>query len=301
MRFRNYSINNNKVTISNLSSTLVLFNSKPSLTTINLTLGNITSPGKSIIFISFLCFNIPVPFILYDGKLEVMYLNKKNNQKIIEKCDGTCNKIFLDFGVFSYEEKRIKKIQLSNPSPTFIKVKLKSQNSSFVLVELNCIHNKNKKIDNLKRIYKINEYFELCSFCFLELDVIVSSENVKKESFFIEFASNHSKILDSFKILGLFETINGSLLVPSSSNIRFQPGFPGTVQTKFVSIKSSFPIDCKVLEVESADPRIIPYIIKDSIGAYSKEEFIKVVFDPSTLQRENVKKKYLKKKILIFS
>ena len=237
-------------------------------------------------------FNMPVFFLMYDGKLEVIYNEKWGKEKIREKCNGTCNSININFEIFSSEEHRIKKFQLNNPNPTPLTVKLNKCNSTALKLEMNNYHDGNKEYHVLKKPFKINDEIDLCQFCLVEINVYVKNEKSMKEVFYLEFLSNHSKSSDTFRIFGVYETINGSLLIPSSSNIRFNPGFPGIIQSKFVSIRSSFDIDCKVLEVESADPRIIPYIIKGIIPANSKEEFIKVVFDPSTLHQEyNVHKR----------
>ena len=256
---------------------------------LNVTFENYSIAKKTIIFLNYLGFNIPIPFFTYDGKLEVIYhLNKKGWDKLIEKCDGICKSIQMDFGVFSNEEKRILKLQLKNPNPITLIVSLLNINTTNGFLELNSYYDENKQNHILNKQLQKNDQFELCSLCLAEISVMIRNEKPTKEIFFIEFLTNHSKNFDFFRIFAIYETINGSLLIPSSSNIRFQPGFPGIVQSRLVSIKSSFEIDCRVLEVESVDPRIIPYILKDVIAANSKEEFIKVVFDPSFFQKDNV-------------
>ena len=288
MKFKNYSLDNDFINIHEFSSNNIVIPTKPSSAILNVTVQNFSLPGKSVIFLNYLGFNIPVTFLLYDAKLEVIYFDKKTKEKLIEKCDMICHLIQLDFKVFSSEEKRVKTFRLSNRNPTSLNVKLVNFNSTAIFMELDSYYDENKEKFSINKNLTRNENFNICSFCFIEINVKIRNEKSQKEVFFLEFVSNSSKNLHSFQIYGNYETINGSLLIPSLSNIRFQPGFPGIVQSKLVSIKSSFEIDCKVLEVESADPRIIPYIIKGIIAANSKEEFIKVVFDPSTLQKDNV-------------
>jgi len=288
IKFKNFSLDNDFISIHNFSSNNIVNRLKSSSAILNVAVQNFSRVGKSVIFLNYLGFNIPVTFLLYDAKLEVIYFDKKINERLIEKCDAICDLIKLDFEVFSNEEKRMKKFRLSNHNPTSLDVKLANFNSTAIFLELDSYYDENKIKFLIKKNLILNEDFKICSFCFVEINVKIRNEKSQKEVFFLEFVSSASKSFHSFKIYGNYETINGSLLIPSLSNIRFQPGFPGIVQSKFISIKSSFQIDCKVLEVESADPRIIPYIIKAVIAANSKEEFIKVVFDPSTLQKDHV-------------
>ena len=112
------------------------------------------------------------------------------------------------------EENRMKKFQLSNPNPTFLTVKLAKYNSTTLKLELNRYQDENKGFRMLKKPLKINEEFELCQFCIVEINVHVKNEKSMKEFFFFEFLTNHSKSSDSFRMFGVYETINGSLLFP---------------------------------------------------------------------------------------
>ena len=287
MNFRSYSIDSHTISIFNFSSHTILTPQKPIISLFNVTLENNVAPGKVTIFLNYLGFNIPVFFLIYDGKLEVVYRENGAREKTREKCDEVCSLITIDFEIFSNEEHRIKSFNLTNPNPTPVKVKLTSCNSTSLTIDIPSYQNEKKENIVLRRPFKNSDDFEICQFCSLEIRILVRNEKSIKETFFLEFLSTHPKGSDKFRIFGVYETINGSFVIPSSSNIRFNPGFPGVVQSKLVSIKSSFGIDCKVLEIQSADPRIIPYIIKGVIPANSKEEFMKVVFDPSAVQREN--------------
>lgn len=96
---------------------------------------------------------------------------------------------------------------------------------------------------------------------------------------------------------GSFEAIEGNLII-TSTNVRFEPGFPGLIQTKLISARSTFNIMGKAERVVSSDPRIIPELINYSISPLSRNEIIKLTFDPNK-QVNEVKKKKRKKKIRI--
>jgi len=148
---------------------------------------------------------------MYDGKLELIYQEKGVKEKIREKCDRNCNLININFEIFSSEENRMKKFQLSNPNLTFLTVKLAKYNSTALKLELNRYQDENKGFRMLKKPLKINEEFELC---IVEINVHVKNEKSMKEFFFLEYLTNHSKSSDSFRIFGVYETINGSHLFP---------------------------------------------------------------------------------------
>lgn len=291
IKFKNYSIGkNSSLNVLYFSQNIFLYSHKGSLSILNVSLSKRGNYETTLIFLSYLTFNIPVTFYFYDGRSEVFYYDAAKKEQYVEKCTEMCKSFALDYEIFSNEEFRKKNFLIKNPNPAILKLKLMEVNSSNVQIELDSYYNENKEKFMLKKAFKSGDFqYEICSFCSVEIKVTVRSEKSTKESFYLELNTEHSKMGESFKIFGVFETINGSLLIPSSSNIRFQEGFPGIVQTRIVPIKSSFDIECKVLGIESADPRIIPYILKDVIEAHSKEEFLKVVFDPSTGKKDTVK------------
>lgn len=277
--------------IENFSYNSPLHSHKSSFTLLSLSPKTSLPPENTLIFLNYLFFNVAISFSLYDGLLELIYFDAKTRRKLVEKCEITCKNITLNYGTFSSEEQRSKKFMLKNGNPFAISLKLVNSSFSQLFLEVDSLFNENKEKFPAKLELKTVDFFEICAFCALELKASVRSEFAGKHRFFIEFLAKDSKKHERlFKVFAEFEAVNGGLLIPSSSNIRFQEGFPGIVQTKVVAVKSSFDIDCRVLGVESADPRIIPFVLKDVIEAHSKEEFLKVVFDPSSLKRENVRR-----------
>jgi len=96
MKFRNFSI----ATILNFSTNAVLTPSKLVLGIFNILLEDFSTPKKATIFLNYMGFNIPVFFLMYDGKLEVIYQEKGVKEKIREKCDRNCNLININFEIF---------------------------------------------------------------------------------------------------------------------------------------------------------------------------------------------------------
>lgn len=290
--------------MSSFHSNATLYPASPPITLMTLALNGTPVPGTVTIFLNYFGFNIPVFFLLYDAKLEVSSVINSSwlRLRVNEKCSKVCESVFIDLETFSSEETRSRQVQLRNPNPLAMAVRFSASNSTAVRIELDSRTDANKLTSAIKQPLAIDSGFSLCPFCSLDLNIIARSEKATSETFFIEFSSAlDGKHNDVIRIFGQFETVNGSLLVPSSSNIRFNPGFPGIVQARMVSIRSSFELDCKVLEVESQDPRIIPQIVKNVIPAGMKEEFLRVLFDPSITQRDSHVILLIINQILIFS
>jgi hypothetical protein len=77
--------------------------------------------------------------------------------------------------------------------------------------------------------------------------------------------------------------ITGSLNI-TPSLIRFEPAFPGLVQSKIVSSKSSFNVSVYLLSITSEDERIFPVVLNSQLDKNVRTELVKITFDPSRVQ-----------------
>lgn len=234
------------------------------------------------IFLNFLGYNLPLKFLIYDTNLLISMMFSPF-QMINELCKVKCKNIYFDYGIFSSEEKRKKTIWIQNINPIPMKLIISEISIPFLSYEIIFHDKKVEKTQNNKKNSEIN----LPPYTKIEAIFTLKNSNGFNETFYIQFKAKLGENSNAFRIYGKYTTVNGNLIV-TTSNIRFQPGFPGLIHNRYISIKSTFEIDCKVLEVESTDSRIIPYILNNNIGANSREEFLKLVFDPSIIQKDYV-------------
>lgn len=233
------------------------------------------------IFLNFLGYNLPLKFLIYDTSLLISMVISPL-QMVSELCKVKCKNIFLDYGVFSSEEKRKKSILVQNINPLPMKLIIAEISIQFLSYEIIFLDKKVERTQNKK-----NSEINLPPYTKIEVVFTLKNSNGFNETFYIQFKAKLGENSNAFRIYGKYTTVNGNLII-TTSNIRFQPGFPGLIHNRYVSIKSSFDIDCKVLEVESTDSRIIPYIFNNNIGGNSRGEFLKLAFDPSVIQKDYV-------------
>ena len=67
----------------------------------------------------------------------------------------------------------------------------------------------------------------------------------------------------------------------SPSNIRFEPAFPGLIQSLYIYCKNNIEIPLSLNSVSSSDERIIPSLLTYEVLPDNKTEIIKIIFDPS--------------------
>jgi hypothetical protein len=81
-------------------------------------------------------------------------------------------------------------------------------------------------------------------------------------------------------VFGSFSAVEGNLII-TNSQIRFEPGFPGLIQNRLLSYKSTFEKNCQLINLHSSDPRIIPRLLKNTIEPNSRGDLLNIQFDPS--------------------
>jgi hypothetical protein len=238
------------------------------------------------IFLNFLGYHLPLKFLVYDNSLLISMITSPF-QTVHELCKVKCRNIFLDYGVFSSDEQRKKRISVQNINPIPMKLLITDISTQYLNYEIIFFEKKLEKIQSLQT----KKYPEITLPPYTKIEIIftLKNPNVFNETFYIQFKAKLAENSNAFRIYGKYVTVYGSLII-TTSNIRFQPSFPGLILNRYISIKSSFNLDCKVLNAESTDPRIIPHIFNNNIGANSREEFLKLVFDPSVMQKDYVSK-----------
>ena len=66
----------------------------------------------------------------------------------------------------------------------------------------------------------------------------------------------------------------------SPSNIKFEPAFPGLVQSKIIFCKNTYKLSLDIISVTSNDNRIIPILLTKRVEPDMKTPIIKIVFKP---------------------
>ena len=82
-----------------------------------------------------------------------------------------------------------------------------------------------------------------------------------------------------------YETLIGNLTF-TPNLIRFDPSFPGLIQRKVISARSTFNTSLKIKGFISNEPSIILIINNNIFLPNSREEIATIIFDPSKIDRE---------------
>ena len=81
-----------------------------------------------------------------------------------------------------------------------------------------------------------------------------------------------------------YATLIGNLTF-TPNLIRFDPSFPGLIQKKTISARSTFNTTLKIKNFISDEPSIIPVINNNFLLPNSREEIATIIFDPSKINR----------------
>ena len=81
-----------------------------------------------------------------------------------------------------------------------------------------------------------------------------------------------------------YATLIGNLTF-TPSLIRFDPSFPGLIQKKIISARSTFNTTLKIKNFISDELSIIPVINNNYLLPNSREEIETITFDPSKINR----------------
>jgi hypothetical protein len=82
----------------------------------------------------------------------------------------------------------------------------------------------------------------------------------------------------SFSVNYKYHIVQGSLSLPEE--IRFNPGFLGTSQTKSLVARSTFDVPITIKTVTSNDMRVMPHLLPVVLRPNNKTEFGTLSFDP---------------------
>ena len=66
------------------------------------------------------------------------------------------------------------------------------------------------------------------------------------------------------------------------SSIKFEPAFPGLIQTIIIECQNTMEIPISIYSATCLDPRVVPSLLTHDILSDNKTKFLKIVFDPST-------------------
>lgn len=109
---------------------------------------------------------------------------------------------------------------------------------------------------------------------------ISRTENELNSKIVFEFSDTKKDEIIRFEILIKAKFVVGTLSV-SPNYLRFDPSFPGLIQSKHITAKSSFGNNVNIKSVSSDDPRIKVTFINKKIYNTNRSDIIRVDFDPS--------------------
>ena len=139
-----------------------------------------------------------------------------------------------------------------------------------------------KKYSIKKKNNSINKKFNLILYpkTALLLSINIKSENKKNKALldgdiFLSF-NNNSGITISNKV----NILIGDFSI-SPSNIRFEPAFPGLIQSKIIFCKNTYHLSLDISTVTSTDDRIIPILLTNKVAPGNKTSIIKIIFKPN--------------------
>ena len=113
----------------------------------------------------------------------------------------------------------------------------------------------------------------------LLLSININSKNAKNKTVLEGdlFLNLHNK--SRITISNRVNILTGDFSI-SPSNIKFEPAFPGLVQSKIIFCKNSLHISLNIISVSSTDDRIIPVILSNEVESGNKISIIKIYFKP---------------------
>ena len=102
------------------------------------------------------------------------------------------------------------------------------------------------------------------------------NENVSLKGKNTIIYNNNSKfIIDNTAVV-----FKGNINI-SPSNFRFEPAFPGLIQSLYIYCKNNIEIPLSLYSVSSNDERVIPSLLTYEVLPDNRTEIIKIIFDPS--------------------
>ena len=111
----------------------------------------------------------------------------------------------------------------------------------------------------------------------LSLNIMTKNKNNKtllEGDIYLSF-NNNSGITISNKV----NILIGDFSI-SPSNIKFEPAFPGLVQSKIIFCKNTYKLSLDIISVTSNDNRIIPILLTKKVEPELKTPIIKILFKP---------------------